>query len=292
MNSSITYTVGVCGCGVVGESTAELFRVRAKGDVDVVCYDKYKSGKWSDFDTLVKMSDFIFLCLPTPMNNDGSIDLSYLHDLLAEMSEVLKDATSKKIISIRSTLVPGSSDMFASQYPLLDIAVVPEFLTERNPSEDTFNAQRVVIGTPNKITFFALESLFRMVYDIDFIHLSRSEAEMYKYACNYFLGMTAMAANELYLICSNLGIDYSVIQRYLRYDSRIGSHTMVPGPDNDFGIGGKCLPKDMNALAYLAEKSGYHPNLIQAALSLNESIRKNKDWFNIKGAVTSCGYET
>ena len=279
-------TIGIWGCGVVGGTTAKLF----EPECNLLKYDKYKEGNWHTPEELVVKSDFIFVCLPTPMKETGEIDLSFLDITMREIDYFVRHRRhTKPIVIIRSTSVSGSSDYYAEQCTALEVAFVPEFLTENNDWEDTLRATRIVIGTNNPLTFFTIKSLFRIAYkcrEIEYIHMSRSEAEMYKYACNYFLAMQVLAANELYFICKKLGINYQKIQEHLYHDKRIGSFTEVPGHDGDFGVGGKCFVKDINALAHLAKKHGYDPKLLQSAIDLNERVRKNKDWLSVPGAVS------
>lgn len=287
-------TVGIWGCGVVGGNTARLFEERGEGKIEIIKYDKFKEGQWATPKELTERSDFIFICLPTPMKETGEIDLSYIEAALYEINKYVPQkisAASGKIIVIRSTVVPGSTNRFMVKFPLLNIVVVPEFLTEAHAWDDIVNTSRIVIGTNDRIVFTALKTLFSIVHEsVDFILMESVEAELYKYACNYFLSMTSLAATELFFICKALGVDYRIIQKYLKYDKRIGTHTEVPGPDGDVGIGGKCLPKDLSALAHLASKNNYTPILIDAGISLNERTRTNKDWKQIKGAVSDCKF--
>jgi UDPglucose 6-dehydrogenase len=287
-------TVGVWGCGVVGGNTARLFKELSNHEVSVLTYDKYKNGNWVTPEEMVLLSDFIFICLPTPMKDTGEIDLSYIDAAIGEIDRLAHQLRNNKpIVIIRSTSVSGSSDQYAEICPHLEIAFMPEFLTEANPWGDTVGATRVVIGTSNTLTFFTIRSLFQLVYgnQVEYIHMTRSEAEMYKYACNYLLSMSVLAANELYFICKAVGIDYQVIQKNLKYDSRIGKFTVVPGPDGDFGCGGKCFVKDINALAHLAKVNGYTPDLLDMAIDFNLKIRTNYDWLEIPGAVTDCHFK-
>lgn len=287
-------TVGVIGCGIVGGNTARLFSELGAGKINVLMYDKYKKGEWNTLEEIVFKSDFIFICLPTPMKDSGGIDLSFI-DATMEQIDLLSSQmrNNKPIVIIRSTSVSGSSDTYAEMFPHLEVAFVPEFLTETSPWEDTLRATRVVIGAENTLTFFTIKSLFSLVYGdkVIYIEMSRAEAEMYKYACNYLLSMSVLAANELYFICEAVGVDYQTIQKNLQYDKRIGSFTKVPGHDGDFGVGGKCFPKDINALAHLATTAGYDPTFLYAAIDLNMRVRKNHDWLEIPGAVTNCTYE-
>lgn len=282
--------IGIIGYGVVGENTAKIFD-KFVDQIHIRKYDKFKVGKWDSVEMISSSSDFIFIALPTPMKKSGEIDLTYIESTLKEISNSI--GKNKPIVIIRSTSVPGSCDQYAVQFPNLEIAFVPEFLTEKNPWDDTINATRVVIGTDLVSVFFAIKSLFQIFYldSVKYIHMTRSEAEMYKYACNYFLSMSVLAANELYFICKSVGVDYQVIQQNLKFDKRIGTFTQVPGHDNNYGIGGKCFPKDINALFYLGKKAGYNGALLKTAIDFNLKIRENHDWLNIPGAISDCKYK-
>lgn len=287
-------TVGVWGCGVVGSNTARMFKELGYKSVEVLEYDKYKEGSWSTETEIVEKSHFIFLCLPSPMNDyTGEVDLSYIEDALSKISESSNCNLSRQIIVLRSTVVPGTCDSFAEKYPNLEIAFMPEFLVESNPWANVINPQKVVFGAETTLVFESLSVLLKSVYPsntVRFIRMSRAEAEMYKYACNTLLALNVAAANELYLICQHTGINYQNIQRWFKLDPRLGTHTKVPGPDGDLGFGGKCLVKDLNAICHFAEKNGVFPIVLKSSLQLNKAVRTNKDWENIPGAVSSCSY--
>ena len=107
---------------------------------------------------------------------------------------------------------------------------------------------------------------------------------MIKYITNCFLATKVSFANEMYKVCGALDIDYDKVMEYARYDERLGnSHWNVPGPDGDFGFGGHCFPKDMEALKYKAFELGVPTNIIDAALKSNNQVRKNRDWEQQKG---------
>ena len=109
---------------------------------------------------------------------------------------------------------------------------------------------------------------------------------MIKYAANALLFMQVMAANEVSQICKALGIDYNQVKDAILLDPRIGRNIDVPGPDGDLGAGGKCFPKDVNALIYLARTFQRRPYLLEEAWRLNLDVRKNKDWLDIPGATS------
>jgi UDPglucose 6-dehydrogenase len=107
---------------------------------------------------------------------------------------------------------------------------------------------------------------------------------MVKYITNSFLATKVSFANEMYQICEGLDVDYDKVIEYATYDNRLGkSHWSVPGPDGDFGYGGHCFPKDVQALISVAENLGIFPEMLISTNEKNNDVRKNKDWEKMKG---------
>ena len=107
---------------------------------------------------------------------------------------------------------------------------------------------------------------------------------MVKYFINCFLATKVSFANEMKMFCDTLKIDYDKVVEYATYDERLGkSHWAVPGPDGELGFGGHCLPKDLSALLSLCGKLGGHMVVLQAVQNLNNWVRTNKDWEEMKG---------
>jgi UDPglucose 6-dehydrogenase len=107
---------------------------------------------------------------------------------------------------------------------------------------------------------------------------------MVKYITNSFLATKVSFANEMYQICEGLDVDYDKVIEYATYDNRLGtSHWKVPGPDGDFGYGGHCFPKDVQALISVAENLGIFPEMLISTNEKNNEIRKNRDWEKMKG---------
>jgi len=274
--------IGVIGYGVVGSNTGRM--IQEMGNEQILHYDRYKKGSNATLTQIIERCDTIFICLPTPMRQDGSNDLSYAF-------EAIDQIVVPRTLVLRSTVIPGTCDRLSELYPQHEIIFCPEFLTEADPWKDTRQAKRVVLGMTH--TNENLVNLFLRIYkDKPIIHMTLREAEAYKYACNAMLAMQVLAANEVCFALESMGVDYSRIQPWLRYDGRIGSHTLVPGPDGDYGYGGKCFPKDVEALAAGSRAAGYDAPLLSFAIEFNKSIRNNHDWIGIPGAVTECGYET
>ncbi|MBU0894628.1 MAG: hypothetical protein KKF48_03280 [Nanoarchaeota archaeon] len=279
--------IGFIGLGFVGGATKQVF----EKNHETFTYDKYKEPYNSEehLKSVAENSEIIFLSLPTPMKPSGEIDYSAIYDSLDNLKKTLEEikrSPEEIIIVIRSTSVSGSSDKLAEQYPFR-FAVNPEFLTERNALEDMKKTDKVVIGTSSLEDYQKIYQAYHPVFPYArYVHVDRKTAEMIKYSANVFLTGQVTLANEIYQICQVLGVDYKTIKEVVLFDKRIGTHINVPGPDGDLGFGGKCFPKDINALIYLAREKMYRPYLLEEMWRLNERIRTKKDWFDIPGATS------
>ena len=218
------------------------------------------------------------------MKLTGECDIKIVEKVFGELNEY-----GKKIIILKSTVPPGTCNVIADKYPNLDVVFNPEFLTEANAVKDFIEQDRIVLGCDSNETFETVEALFRVVFkSIPILKTDRKTAEMVKYITNCFLATKVSFANNVYDICKKSGIDYNEMVDIVKYDKRIGSsHWMVPGPDGDRGYGGHCFPKDMKALVYYASTLGYYPLLIDSAIKVNDRIRTNRNWENMKGRAVS-----
>jgi nucleotide sugar dehydrogenase len=260
--------IGIWGKGIVGTATGFLFET--KPEFKLFYYDKYKEV--GDPKILLDNCDIIFLCLPTPMNKNGSVNLDYLENTLEEINKLEK---YRKTLIIRSTVPPCSTDMFQTQYPKFTFMHCPEFLTEANSLRDIKRATRVMIGAYTLDDYEMLRKLFYSVYGskVEYIYVTPRESESFKYLSNIFLSAQVMVANELYFICKKIGVNYTKLTGYLASDKRIGTHLQVPGPDGHYGIGGKCFPKDMNGFIYFAEQIGIKPKILKLMMEINDAVR-------------------
>ena len=157
-------------------------------------------------------------------------------------------------------------------------------LTEVNFLEDFKNQSRIILGGIRRGT-----TKLRQVYSKVFPHATivktnAKYAETVKYFVNCFLATKVSFANEMKIICDKISIDYDKVVEYAIYDERLGkSHWAVPGPDGDYGFGGHCLPKDLNALISVAYHLKLEPTILNAVNKLNLLVRKNRDWEDMKG---------
>ena len=279
--------IGVIGMGFVGGNTAKVLEEKH----EIFPYDKYKKP-YNDKENLLRLakeSDVVFLCVPTPMKKSGAIDYFPIYSSIEDLSEACERADRNKkeiLVVVRSTAVSGTTDSLALKYPF-NFAFNPEFLREKHAYEDMKNADRIVIGVEDEESKMKLLNVYKPIFpDADFIIVNRKTAEMIKYAANVFLASQIGIANEIYQICKTIGVDYDEVKKAILHDKRIGTNINVPGHDGDYGFGGKCFPKDLNALIYLARENLYEPHLLEEVWRLNEKVRKNLDWLDIVGAVS------
>ena len=276
--------IGIVGQGFVGSAIREGLR-------SFYTLHTFDIAKAEDFatdtiDELVKNSDIIFVCLPTPMRPSGECDTRILEKAVLEIDDLSNRINSgKKIIIIKSTVPPGTThnlDTETSQN--CDVIFSPEFLTEANAFDDFKNQNRIIIGGKRPATT-KLRQIYSLVFpNVPIIKTGSKTAEMVKYFTNTFLATKVSFANEMNLICDKLGIDYDKVVEYSIYDERLGkSHWAVPGPDGHYGFGGSCFPKDINALIKVAEKMDIPPNILSAAWDTNTLVRPEQDWKELKG---------
>jgi UDPglucose 6-dehydrogenase len=284
--------IGIIGMGVVGAATAKVFEKFHK----VFPYDKFKPeyNSHDNIERLAENAEIAFVSVPTPMKPSGEIDYSSIHNSLSQVLEACKKVRRDPkhfLIVIRSTAVSGTTDKLEEMYPF-HVAFNPEFLTEKNALNDMLNTDRVVIGAGRESDMEKILSAYKPIFpNAKYIKVDRKTAEMIKYAANVFLASQIAIANEIYHVCNSVGVDYDAVKNAVLHDSRIGRNINVPGHDGDFGFGGKCFPKDLNALIYLARENRYRPYLLEEVWRLNEKIRGNKDWLEIKGATSENSHE-
>ena len=270
------YSIGIIGHGYVGESQSFAF----SPSFNVKVFDKDSSKSTHSLKEVLK-SDFIFVCLPTPMKKDGSQDLSYI-------SNFFNETTKGPIFIIKSTVIPGTTNILNNKYKNLDIIFSPEFLTERTAKLDILTQTRIILGGNKKLT-----KKVRKIYDIRFknktvIETDSLTAEFIKYMNNTFFASKVSIMNEFYRLANHLGVDWEKALYGFVSDQRIGdSHLNVPGPDGKLGFGGTCFPKDINAFISFAKKNNVNMNVLEAAWKTNLEVRPERDWENLKGRAVS-----
>ena len=275
--------IGIIGNGFVGSALMHGFILHVD---DIMIYDKDPMRSTHTMSELVKSSDVIFVCVPTPMFESGECDLSIVESVVSELSQY--EEISSKVAVIKSTVVPGTVEMLAQRYSNMSFVFNPEFLTERKARLDFINTSRIVLGSDKARALDAVENLYRLRFPYTkIIKTDFGTAQLIKYMANCFFATKVSFMNEMYQICEAIEGDWDKALEGFISDGRIGnSHIDVPGHDGDLGFGGKCFPKDINAMIKRAEELGVDPSVMKGAWEKNTEIRSHLDWYDIPGAVS------
>ena len=205
-----------------------------------------------------------FLCVPTPQNEDGTADLSYIEAATAEIASLLPP---ESIVVNKSTVPVGSTRVVERALGRSDVTVVsnPEFLREGSAVQDFLHPDRIVIGCEDQSAAIKVLSLYLGV-TAPTVVTDPASAETIKYAANAFLATKLSFMNAIAAVCEGVGADVNDVILGLGYDTRIGSEFLKPGP----GWGGSCFPKDTRALVRIAEQGGYDFQLLDGVIAVNE----------------------
>ena len=264
--------VGIIGNGFVGE--AQAFAFSPTYEIKVYDVDPLKSINTLDE---VHNCDVVFVCVPSPMNEDGSQNLTYIED-------VFDNADPGPVYVIKSTVIPGTTRLLQKKYKDLSIVFSPEFLTQRTAKLDMMTQARVIFGGDD-ITTGALEKFYSKRFkNRNYIHTDPTTAELIKYMNNTFFATKVSFMNEFKILANKLGVDWDTAVWGFASDHRLGdSHLDVPGPDGKLGFGGTCFPKDINAIIDVANSNEVDMKVLKAAWETNLKVRPEKDWEQLKG---------
>ena len=280
--------IGIVGRGFVGSAVQFGFSPNVGCDAEVRVYDIDPNKSTHSLEETVYESDFIFLSVPTPSNEDGSINIDIVDSALNDISEMVND--SDCVVLLRSTVIPGTTREFQSKYSNLNLLFNPEYLTERSANFDFINQSRFIIGggevAVSKMYSENLSDLFRERFgeSVSILETNYETAEMIKYMNNCFFSTKISFMNEMYQIAKKSNVDWEQAVSGFVTDGRIGhSHLNVPGHDGKFGFGGSCFPKDIRAMIKYAEEVGVDANVLKGAWETNLQVRPEKDWEKLKG---------
>tara|TARA_R110000824_G_scaffold114198_1_gene264569 strand:+ start:410 stop:1255 length:846 start_codon:yes stop_codon:yes gene_type:complete len=272
--------IGIIGQGFVGTAVREGLKQFYKTntfDLNVQCTCK-------TLHELVNTSDIIFVCVPTPMRNDGSCDTSIVEAVVKDINQTVNAGQDGKIVVIKSTVPPGTTERLNSQNEYIQVVFNPEFLTEANFIDDFKNQDRIIIGGQRPASTKVRQLFYKAFPKAHIIKTSSTIAEMVKYMTNTFLSTKVSFANEIKQICDKINVDYDKVVEYATYDERLGkSHWSVPGPDGKKGFGGSCFPKDINALLDVCRDLGVPAKTLFGAWETNLNVRPERDWEKLKG---------
>ncbi len=274
--------IGVIGWGFVGAATGLGFGTSEKNKV--FWYDKFKESQ-NTLNEVIKNSDFIFICVPTPIFEDYSgMDMGIVEGVIDEVAP--KIAGTDKILIIKSTSLPGTARKVSKKYPGVNFVMNPEFLTQKNANRDFLNPARTVIGVDSKDVAAKVIAIYKTILakNQPYIVTDPTSAEVIKYMSNLMLASKVLLANEFYEISKAVGANYLDVQKAVESDPRIGTHLGVPGPDGDVGFGGACFPKDMVGILGLAKTLNVDVSALEAIWKKNLKIRKHRDWEDLPQA--------
>lgn len=277
--------IGIIGVGMVGEPIRRWFEEKMgyRRGVDLQCYDvDPKKGYFDD----VNKSDIVFVAGPTPPNPDGSCNISIVDSMLAMLK-------GNKVVVIKSTVPPGTTEMLQKKYSNLRLIFNPEFLTESQAWEDFINPSRQLVGYTDKSKEDALLVLsllprgrFRSPHYLDYwkFELNATEAEVVKYASNVFGACKVIFGNMLADYCLlleeayGLKVSYDNVRQSVSADTRIDLSWLDVYHGSYRGFGGYCFPKDLRAHIEALKKglnlieSSNLKTLIQKGINILEAV--------------------
>ncbi len=216
------------------------------------------------------------ICVGTPSNSNGSIDLSFIRDSAINIGSVLREKNDYHIVVVRSTVTPGTTKNIV--IPTLEeyshkklgadfsVAVNPEFMQEGKAVHTFLHPDRIIIGEYDRRAGDMVERVYRGTF-APILRTDITTAEMIKYTSNAFLATKISFINEIGNICQKLGVDVYAVAKGISFDYRIGDRFLNAGA----GFGGSCLPKDLKALLSASINDlGYHPSLLEAVYNVNQ----------------------
>jgi len=247
-------SIGIIGGGIVGQAAKNFYK-------DAKIYDKFKTlDPWIE----VIEQDILFLCLPTPFLK-GRIDLSAL-------DEIFKKLPCGKIIVIKSTLVPETTDSFQVRRLDLRIFYIPEFLDENNSFEDFAKPDKNIIGFTRQSRDL-IPKIIKILPLAPILVVRAKEAEIIKCAINAYYALKVIFHNQLFDLCQYSNTNYHKVNCGLIMDKRItGFHSEIFHKGYR-GFGGKCLPKDLDNLIAFGRGVGMDLSLFRTAREINERLK-------------------
>ncbi len=260
--------VSIIGFGFVGKAIANALKTDTKlQKIDPKLNTSNENLR--DF-----IPDIIFICVPTPMNSDGSQNIDILMDIIDD----IKSYKLNSLVVIKSTILPSCILKIKESLP--KFVYNPEFLREKHANEDFINSDIIVFGgdieSSQELASF-YDNFFECTNN-DYIFTDLVTASLVKYSINSFLATKVIFFNEINQLFKKSGAkgDWKDFLKILNKDKRIGtSHMEVPGHDGRYGFGGACLPKDSNALVSYAESMNSELDLLKTAIKINNKIRKS-----------------
>ncbi len=268
--------IGVLGVGWVGAQVKQWFEEYQgyKAGVDLFTYDIDPKKVIGD----INQAEVIFVVVPTPRNpKDGSCDVSIVADAVSKIKE-------GKVVVIKSTVPPGTTESLQKKYPQHKFLFNPEFLSERTAWQDMLRPDRQIVGFTEAsmdVAHLVLSLLPRAPFMSPWgvgtyqqTRITATEAEFIKYGGNVYFAQKVNWANALAMAAQKLGADYENIRKGMSADYRIGDSHLDVAHGGYRGFGGYCFPKDLSAFMMFAKEKGMEEvyNLLKSAWDFNGKL--------------------
>jgi len=259
--------IGIAGVGMVGGALKRYFEKQK--NCELFLYDKLKNiGSPEELNN----AEVIFICVPTPHRKEGNqgFDLSFVE-------EAINLLEGEKVVVIKSTVLPGTTEMLQKKYPQHKFLMNPEFLTEETADQDMQYPDRQIVGYTQKSYSIAGDILQLLPLAPFERIMPATEAEMVKYFGNTWFAIKVIFANQIYDLCEKLGINYNRVMEAASADKRIGRTHLEVWHKGYRGYGGKCLYKDMKSFIQFAREKGVDLKLHQIADEINEKLMRDQN---------------
>ena len=259
------YKVGIIGYGFVGKAVAASYYMGFNMDYVIDPNVPEAKGTYEK----MKDVDVVYICVPSPMKEDGECDTSIISSVFDELRKI----GYKGLIISKVTAPPKYYKFLGEVHD--NVVYVPEFLVAATATQDYLRTSTHYIGCNNRAyALLAKDVLGECFMDCRYVFCTIEEASMLKYSINSFLATKVVWMNELKDLCDRVGIDYGKVSGMMVQDSRIGrSHMQVPGPDGQRGFGGACFPKDTNAFLTYAQSADIMLSVLDSAVIKNNDYR-------------------
>jgi UDPglucose 6-dehydrogenase len=251
---------------IVAEKVATLSRgettIHEPGLGELLARNAGRLSFTTEMDELLDSARLLFVCVDTPPTRSGDADLSRVRSVVDELR-----GGGEHVLVMKSTVPAGTGAAIRRDLPGVAYVSCPEFLKEGSAVEDFLHPDRVVVGADpgDDAAARAVAALYEPLGG-DVVRTDVASAEMIKLASNAFLATKISFVNEIANVCEEVGADVAEVARGMGLDRRIGPSFLRAG----IGYGGSCFPKDVSALKMLAGNTGYHFQLLNAVIEVNE----------------------
>ena len=277
--------IGIIGFGFVGKA----LRNGLKENVASIEIDPKLNTNIEDLKN--HKPELVFICVPSPMNDDGSQNISIVNDVINEINQF----DTNLLIVLKSTVLPKYVKEISKKSK--NLVINPEFLREKSANEDFINSEIIIFGglddNCKKLSYFYKNHTNCKCKE--YTITDGVSASLIKYTINSFLALKVTFFNEIKFVFDSLNSkdDWLNFISALSRDKRIGdSHMNVPGPDGRYGYGGPCLPKDVSALIEYSKEIGKELSLLNKANSINNNIRAEYNELSAREKEQNIKYKT